>query len=264
MTRGQIGVCIATLLADPMTAGDADVRAAGEAAAAAGIADVSVWAHHVAALEGSGLRVGVVEAAMGWANADAGAAAQEAGRLTELAGACGAEKIVAVCLEPAIGDVDHARRNLAELCRRAETVGAQVCVEFLPWTGVPDLATAWELVEPLTPTAGILLDTWHWVRQPGGPAPELLASIHGERIGYVQLCDASPTPMDDVMTEAMTARVLPGHGVVDFAGLAASLDAIGANPFVATEVFAPDLVARLGASRAASAMRDAATAAWAA
>ena len=59
---------------------------------------------------------------------------------------------------------------------------------------------------------------------------------------------------------AMTARLLPGDGVVDFAQVFGVLDDIGATPFIATEIFNPGIVAELGADRAARAMRDAALA----
>lgn len=249
-----VGICAATLLADPMTAGDADARAAGEACLAAGVEEVSVWAHQVAALDGLGLRVVALEAAMTWANADAASAAAEADRLAHQAADLGSRKLVAVCMEAALDDLAHARANLAVLVGAVEPLGVQVCVEFLPFSGIPDLATAWRLVEPLGPSAGILLDTWHWQRQPGGPCPELLATIPGERIGYVQLCDAAAVPGDDAMTEAMTARLLPGDGVVDIAGVLAQLRAMGADPFVATEVFNPALVLERGPRGAAEAM----------
>lgn len=248
-----VGICTATLLADPMTAGDADVRAAGEACLAAGVEEVSVWAHQVAALDGLELRVVALEAAMTWANADADSASAEADRLARQAADLGSRKLVAVCMEATLDDLDHARDHLALLVGAMEPLGVQVCVEFLPFSGIPDLATAWALVEPLGPSAAILLDTWHWQRQPGGPCPELLAGIPGERIGYVQLCDAGAVPGDDAMTEAMTARLLPGDGVVDIPGLLAQLRAMGADPFVATEVFNPGLVRSLGAEGAAKA-----------
>ena len=127
------------------------------------------------------------------------------------------KKIAAITMDPARPDLERARGNLALVVAAAAGVGAQVCVEFLPWSGIPDLATAWELVEPLGAGAGILLDTWHWVRQPGGPNPELLARIPGERIGYVQLCDAALDAGDDIMAEAMGQRLLPGDGEFDIA-----------------------------------------------
>lgn len=255
---GVLAACTATLLADPMTATDAEVRAAGEAARTAGFTAASVWAHHIPALTGLDLPIAVVEAATSWANGDADTAVAEARQLASVVADNDATRLVAVCLEPAIADLGHARRNLATLVDVVGDAGAQVCVEFLPWTGIPDLATAWSLVEPLGHAAGILLDTWHWARQPGGPAFELLARIPGIRIGCVQLCDAAADPGPDAMTEAMTNRLLPGDGVVDIAGVLAALDAIGARPVVATEVFNPPMVVAGGAPAAAAAMKAAA------
>jgi sugar phosphate isomerase/epimerase len=249
-----IAICTATLLADPLAAGAAEIREADEAAAAAGFTEASVWSHQ---LDTVALKVGVVEAAMTWANADAATAAAEASTLAALVRQTGATKVMAVCLEPELADLDAARRNLTGL---VEAVDAQVCVEFLPWSGIPDLATAWSLVEPTG--AGILLDTWHWVRQPGGPAFDLLATIPGERIGYLQLCDAAAEPAADVYTEAMTGRLLPGEGVVDFSAVRSALDAIGAMPYVAIEVFNPALVEEQGPTGAAMAMLDAARSVW--
>jgi sugar phosphate isomerase/epimerase len=253
-----IGICPATLLVDPMGASDAAVRAGCEAALAAGFTTASVWAQHLDSAAGAGLDVRVVEAATRWANGEAGEAAAEARFLSERAAAHAAGLIGAVCLEPVIGDPGRARDQLAGLVEAAAAAGARVCLEFLPGTGVADLATAWAYVEPLGSGATVLLDTWHWTRQPGGPAFETLAAIPGDRIGYVQLCDAGPDPMDDVMTEAMTARLLPGRGVVDFAAVFAGLGGIGAEPYTATEVFNPGLVQELGAEGAARAMKEAA------
>ncbi len=253
-----LAMCPATLLSDPMAAGEDDVRAAGEATRAVGFASASVWQHHLAALSGLGLRVGAVEAATQWANGDPEVAASEGRSLMSAAGEHGATKVLAVCLGPAIADMDRARGNLAALADAGASVGVQVCVEFLPWTGVPDLATAWSLVEPLGPGAGIVLDTWHWTRQPGGPAWALLGALPGDRLGYVQLSDARPMAAADLAVEAMTDRLLPGDGVVDFRRLFTVLRSIGAAPYVATEVFNPKLVSEHGAEGAARAMKAAA------
>jgi sugar phosphate isomerase/epimerase len=224
----------------------------------AGFEGLSAWVSHVPALEGLGLPVNVVEAAMSWVNSDAETAAAEAEHLASVVATSGAAKLVAVCLEPSIMDVERARQNLAVLIERTGEAGAQVCVEFLPWTGIPDLATAWTLIEPLGDGAGILLDTWHWVRQPGGPAYELLRSIPGRRLGYLQLCDAAAEVGPEAMSEAMTARLLPGEGVVDFDAVLAVLQAIGADPVVATEIFNPALLTARGPVEAAIAMKVAA------
>ena len=201
----------------------------------------------------------MIEAATAWANGDESAAAAEADHLAALVAEHHAEQVLTVCLEPRIDDEEQARANLAGLVDRLAAAGARVVMEFLPWTAIPDLATAWRLVEPVGPAAALVVDCWHWQRQPGGPDFELLATIPGDRIAYVQVCDAAEVPGADVMEEARTARQLPGDGVVDFAALFDALVAIGAStPFVATEIFNPALVARLGPASAAEAMRAAA------
>jgi len=252
-----VGICPAVLLVDPLGASPAQVRAAGEAALSAGFTDASVWLQHLRALDGLGLEVRVVEAATRWANGSAEEAAAEARIFADAAGEHGAQAIVAVCLDPALLDVDRARRNLAHMVDAVSAAGARVCVEFLPGTAIPDLATAWSLVEPTGPGGGVLLDSWHWVRQPGGPAFELLGSIPGDRIPYVQLGDAAAAPSDDVMTEMMTARLLPGEGSVDFAALFSALTGIGAEPYMAIEIFNPGLIEREGAPTAARRMKEA-------
>ena len=262
-----LGICPATLVAEPLTASAEDIRAAAVAAVDAGFTHASVWLFHFDTLGGDGgraagyramedleLRVSVVEAALQWATGDLDTARNEAAQFADAVTATGATRIGAVCLEPTLPDLNAARRNLAVMVDAAERVGASVSVEFLPWTGIPDLATAWALVEPLGPNATVLLDTWHWQRQPGGPALDVLASVPGERIGYVQLCDASATPEPDAYTECMNSRLLPGSGIVDFASLFWQLDAIGAAPVVAAETFNTSLVTHAGPAAAARQM----------
>ncbi len=252
----DVGMCPATLIADFMNPTGDDVRAAVDTSLRAGASTASTWAMHFPALGGleaatswlnsSGMRTGCVEAAASWANTDQAAARQEGEQMAAAAAALGSPLVMAVCLEPALGDLDQARDNLGLIVALARDAGARVCVEFLPWTGIPNLATAWQLVEPLGPDAGIILDTWHWQRQPGGPNLALLSSIPGDRIMYMQTCDAAPGTSTD-MAEAMIGRLLPGDGVVDFAAVVETLNQIGAKPFVAPEVFNPGLVAKLGA-----------------
>jgi sugar phosphate isomerase/epimerase len=253
-------MCTATLLTDPLNATEPEIRAAGEAAVAAGFSNASVWSFQLGALDGVGLDVAVVEAAMAWAVGTPEEAEAEIEELAALVKRHGATKVGACVLEPVLADFDAAQRNLGALADRVGDLGAQVCVEFLPWTAVPDLATAWRLVEPLPKSAAILLDTWHWQRQPGGPNPALLATIPGDRIGYVQICDAAAEPDGEPYAECMANRLLPGDGVVDFAEVFGILRDIGADPYIATEIFNPGMVADRGPLKTAVAMREAALA----
>lgn len=251
----EVGMCPASLMADFMSPSGDEVRAAVDASLKAGASAASTWTLHFDVLGGlepaarwlkaSGLHTEVVEAASNWAQADKAAAERDGQQIAEAAAAVGASIVMAICLEPTLDDLDRARDNLALVVAHARDAGARTCVEFLPWTAIPDLATAWSLVEPLGPDAGVLIDAWHWQRQPGGPNVPLLLSIPGDRIGYVQMCDAAPGDSTD-MIEAMDGRLLPGDGVVDFGALIGTLREIDAHPFVATEVFNPGLLAELG------------------
>src|SRR5262249_44447001 len=144
-----------------------------------------------------------------------------------------------------LADAARVQANLASLVDVTVSTGATVCVEHLPWTAIPDLASAWQLVEPLGPAAGLLLDSWHWQRQPGGPNPGLLHAIPAERLTFVQLSDVSPDPLDDILTETMSGRLLPGEGAVDFPLFLDTITATGADPTVAVEVLNPTLLQRV-------------------
>ncbi len=264
----DIGICTATLLVDPMQPTERDVRGALEAAAGVGFTHVSIWGDHLgvaggrrgfetgrAVLDDLGLRASMVEGTTSWVTGEPPQWGPSLDDLLEAASVTGATHLLAACLEPSIPDEDVARRGLDDAVDAATRAGVAVCVEFLPWTGLPDLASAWRLVEPTGAT--LLIDAFHWQRQPGGPAPELLASIPPGRIGAVQLCDASAEPGDDVMAEAMTARLLPGDGVVDIDALVATIAASGSTPHVTAEVFNPAMVDAAGTAGTARRIRDA-------
>jgi sugar phosphate isomerase/epimerase len=253
----DLGMCTATLLGDPMNADAAEIAAAADAAVGAGFREASVWAFQLDALAASDLRVRVLEAAMAWAGDDADAADAELDHYAALVERHGSTVVLAVTMEPSIRDVVVARRNLAALAARLAPLGAQVCVEFFAWSAIDSLRVAWDLVEPLGPDVGLVLDTFHWQRQPGGPDHALLSSIPGQRIGFVQIADAAAEPTGASETEAMTSRLLPGDGIVDFDRVCTVLDDIGADPFLTTEVFNARLVAERGALGAAAAARAA-------
>ncbi len=201
-----------------------------------------------------------------WSTSDEAARA-EATQIVAVASEVGSPRVMAVEMAAAFDDQDLARRRLALANEIVSEAGMQLVVEFLPWSAIPDLATAWSLVAPLD-GAAILLDTWHWTRQPGGPDLDLLATIPGERIGLVQLCDTRDDPGGDpaggvdLMTEAMTRRTDPGEGTVDFVSIAAALARAGARPPALAEVFDPARLDADGPARRAAQMVGACRAVW--
>ncbi|NND67957.1 MAG: sugar phosphate isomerase/epimerase, partial [Halioglobus sp.] len=122
------------------------------------------------------------------------------------------------------------------LCDRAAAEDLRVSLEFMPFTGITDLAVALRIVSAAgRDNGGIMLDFWHHHRA-GGSGSDLLQAP-GSKIFAVQLDDALAEPMADVMEETLNHRLLPGQGCIDLAGYMAALLTIGANPVYDVEVF---------------------------
>jgi sugar phosphate isomerase/epimerase len=267
-----VGICPGTLLVDPFTGGADDVERSARASAEAGFGSLALWTQRVEAhglegaaalFDGLGLRVRAVEAAIHW-GAGAAAAADEVELHLEVAAALGADILQAADLS-AVLDFDRAVEGFAVLCERAGAYGVRVCIEFVPWLAIPDLETAWRIVEAAGAwNGGICLDLLHWQLQPGGPAFDLLREIPGDRIPYVQLCDApsvAPTSAEQYLELAMSARPVVGEGVVDVAAVLDALAAIDARPYFALEAFNRSLAAG-GATAMARRLREATAAAF--
>jgi sugar phosphate isomerase/epimerase len=249
----SLGNCPSTLLEDVMGVDAETFRDYLDATASAGFDAVSLYPFHlmfagdgaINVVKDSGLSVGAVEAAIGWTTGPSERVTQEIDGLITAAQDLGAAIIGAACLGP-IEDRAAAVEGLASIAARAAEADLVISLEFLPWTGVSTMAAANNLIiDAGEPNATILLDTFHWVRQPGGPDLELLRSLPGDRIAYVQICDPSAAidmPMDQVETEAMHSRQVPGSGAVDYAAVWEALEHIGSDPFVAAEVFSDDLL----------------------
>lgn len=267
MHISSLGNCPSTLLPDPMAVDGDSFRGYLDATAAAGFDAVSLWAFHMMfagdgaaeAVAASGLKVEAVEAAIGWTSGPSDAVTQEIDGLIATGQQLGARIIGAACLGP-IDDQEAAIDGMGAIAARAAEADMVVALEFLPWTGVATFAAANDLVIASgEPTATVLLDTFHWMRQPGGPDLELLRSVPGDRVAYVQLCDpsaAAEMALDEVENEAMTARRPPSaDGPVDYAAIWDALDHIGSDPFVAAEVFSTELAAQ-GVTAAAQTIHD--------
>jgi len=147
-------------------------------------------------------------------------------------------------------DLDRAAEDLAGVCERAANHGLRVTVEFLPWSGIPDVATACDLVERTgCANATICFDTWHWFR--GGGGIEEIRGIPGERIGSTQFNDAPVQSWENLVDETMEARLEPGEGAMPLVEVVQVLDEIGSKAPIGVEVFnsrhasmAPDEVGR--------------------
>ncbi len=159
-----------------------------------------------------------------------------------IADALGARSLNAVDVFGGDWTVDDAAEAFAGLCDRAAEHDLLVHVEFLPWSRIADLATAWEIVRRADrPNGGVALDAWHWFRCASPSDVATLAAIPGEKVVGLQLDDAPREPEPNLMVATLHDRLLPGDGAIDLVTLLRTLTAIGAVAPVGVEVFSDDL-----------------------
>jgi sugar phosphate isomerase/epimerase len=217
---------------------------------AAGLDDAAM----LAIAEQHGVRIAEVEYLTGWATATDRDEAQRAKERTvfHMARTFGVQHLNAGLLEKL--PVDVMAEEFAALCERAGQ-DLTVALEFMPYSGVPNLATAWRIVQGV-PNAGLIVDCWHWAR--AGQQVTDLDAVPAERIISVQLCDVRAEPMEPPRAESLGYRLPPGKGYGDTVGLLRHLAGRGVTPAVmAVEVISDELLAR-GVDIAAQISADAA------
>jgi len=217
---------------------------------AAGLDDAAM----LAIAEQHGVRILEVEYLTGWGIAADRDEAQQVKEHTvfHMARAFGVRHLNAGLLEQL--PLDVVAEEFAALCGRAGP-DLTVALEFMPYSGVPDLATAWRIVQEV-PNAGLIVDGWHWARARQQVAD--LDDVPAERIVSVQLCDVRAEPMEPLRTESLGHRLPPGKGYGDTVGMVRALTEHGVMPAVmAVEVISDELVAR-GVDVAAHVTADAA------
>lgn len=142
-------------------------------------------------------------------------------------------------------DVELASDRMAALCERAETDDLRIALEPMPFSGVSDLACAWDIVRRIDrANAGLVIDAWHFFRK--GPDLDLLRSIPGERIFALQLNDAPAEPDGPVKDESMYRRLLPGAGQFDLVAFLRALAPAPEDRLTGPEIFS-DVAWRLPA-----------------
>lgn len=248
-------LCAAPLSATPLFDRLAPAKAAGFAALS--LTPVEVWALEAqgvtaaeiaARVADAGLRIAELDCTACWMDRHARVPATgdtemaqllrslTAERVVETAARLGARSVAAIDMNDTPPTLDEAAEGFARLCDHAAQHGLLAHIEFLPVGGICTLAQAWAIVQAAgRENGGITLDAWHFFRS--GSTLDQLWRIPGHRIHAIQLCDAPATPQPDLWTELMTARLLPGEGDIDLAGLVRTLSAIGCTAPVGVEVF---------------------------
>ncbi len=164
-----------------------------------------------AVLDDNDLRVSVLELLHAWAGGDSAAIAEELAVVQHYAAVFDPEVVLAAALVPELqaDAVAALKSHCQALAPR------KVALEFLPFTGVPSLATALQVRERVAePNLGLVIDSWHFAR--AGFEYDLLEQVPGEWIHFVQLNDAAMEPWADPFAETMGGRLRPGEGAVDW------------------------------------------------
>lgn len=154
----------------------------------------------------------------------------------DAAAALGADTVVAVDLSGGPVPHDVAVEGFAALCDDAAGHGLRVALEFMPFSGVPDLGACWRVVDDAgRANGGVVLDACHLARS-GGDRSSVNA-VPAARVYSVQLADGPAAAPDDLLDEAMFHRMSPGEGDFDVAALVARLDGMGVRTRVGPELY---------------------------
>lgn len=159
----------------------------------------------------------------------------------------GAKEVITA---PYDADLSRLADRLAALDERAVSYGLGVVLEFFPWTVVPTLEAALDVVAAAGPRIGILPDSLHFDRS--SSRIETLAALPPERLRFAHLCDATvhpPYSNDDLLHAGRAERLPPGLGGID---LAAFVRAMPPNLPLAIEVPMTQNAVDLGSAKVVS------------
>ena len=163
----------------------------------------------------------------------------------ETAGKLGARAILVAGDDP---DAGRLTQSYATFCDAAAPFGLTADLEFMPWTAVPDARTALRIVTGADrPNGRILVDALHAARSTTTLAD--LAAIPRSRLRYAQLCDAPaeiPSTVEGLIHTARCARLLPGEGGIDLAGI---LRQLPEDLPLSLEIPNNDMLPKLGAEQ---------------
>jgi sugar phosphate isomerase/epimerase len=131
-----------------------------------------------------------------------------------------------------------AREPLAEAAARLGDEGVGIAAEFMPFSSLPDLASALRAIDGLD-EVGLCLDSWHVTRS--ATTWEEVEALRPEQVAFVQFDDALPLESEDLMSETIHRRALPGEGELDLVRFRDVIRAIGYEGPVGVEVISAKL-----------------------
>lgn len=136
----------------------------------------------------------------------------------------------------ALGGIDRAADDLAELGERAAKRDLRIGYEALAWgRHVNDHRDAWEIVRRADhPSVGLIVDSFHTLGRKLDP--NSLRSVPGDKIFFVQLADAPAIDMD-LLYWSRHFRNMPGEGDLDVTGFMQAVKATGYSGPISLEIF---------------------------
>ncbi len=167
-----------------------------------------------------------------------GRAFERAERKFDLMNEMGAD-LVLVCsnVSPlALGGINRAADDFAELGERARKRGLRIGYEALAWgRHVNDHRDAWEIVRRADHSnVGLILDSFHTLARK--IEPQTIRAIPGDKIFFVQLADAPKIDMD-LLYWSRHFRNMPGQGDLDVPAFMRAVAATGYNGVLSLEIF---------------------------
>ncbi|KMK65056.1 bifunctional sugar phosphate isomerase/epimerase/4-hydroxyphenylpyruvate dioxygenase family protein [Puniceibacterium sp. IMCC21224] len=140
------------------------------------------------------------------------------------------------CHADALGGIDRAAADFAELGERAAKRGLRVGFEALAWgRHVNDHRDAWEVVRRADhENVGLILDSFHTLARKIDP--ETIRRIPGDKIFFVQLADAPQIEMD-LLYWSRHFRNMPGEGDLAVSDFMNAVMATGYGGPISLEIF---------------------------
>jgi sugar phosphate isomerase/epimerase len=149
----------------------------------------------------------------------------------------GAEFLHAGVIAPVDDNVIEATRRANAICT---DVGQEMAMEFLPMLPLASIGQTHDLLDAAGITGrNFVVDTWHFFNGPDGKSSggwDALRSITADRMAYVQFNDHGPLESDDLMTETIHKRRMPGDGIFDLKRFADTIKASGYDGIVGPEL----------------------------
>lgn len=158
-------------------------------------------------------------------------------------------------------DPDEARptESFAAFCHAAAPYDLTADIEFMPWTAVKNARAALRIVTNAgEPNGRVLVDALHAARS--ATTLDDIVGLPRELLSYAQLCDAPagiPASNDELIHTARCARLLPGDGGIDLAGVVRALpDDLPLSLEIPNDEWLPKLGAEEWGRRALAAARS--------